>query len=49
MDYLFGENDLEHQLSERQRRATSKIDAISKDSFLVSSHREIIDHDQDEG
>ncbi len=44
MDYLFGENDLDHQLRHRQSRVASEIDAIPEDQFLVSSDREIVEH-----
>ena len=44
MDHLFRENDLDHQLRERQKRIASKIAAIPEDQFLVSSDREIVEH-----
>ncbi len=44
MDYLFRENDLDHQLRKRQDRIPSQIGAIPEDQFLVSSDREIVEH-----
>ena len=44
MDYLFREDDLDHQLRERQGKTASKIDAIPEDRFLVSSDQEIVEH-----
>ena len=44
MDYLFREDDLAHQLRERQRKTASKIDAIPEDRFRVSSDQEIVEN-----